>query len=236
MHSFLLFDPHPFSNFTLQKQTMTTTPPLSVYLPRPRSPKITYSNLPTLDDYIPPLARHVVWWLEDADIFLSIKGIVYGLRRIHFTQSPLFRHLLNNLIPTFGTDSKNPIPFDKIHAPSFYEIIYLLHISEMFNTDSQGWLRIFQIAKDWEMPHVARRATRELDKSYFQNHPIHLRRWDITIYRQVQERQRQLRQEWIVNHSDYITVVEESDDEGESTDTEEEIINFYGATEIIGDD
>ena len=215
---------------------MTTTPPLSVYLPRPRSPRIVYSNLPTLDDYIPPLARHVVWWLNDADIFLSIKGIVYGLRRIHFTQSSLFRHLLNNLVPSCGTDFRNPIPFDKIHPPSFYEIVYLLHISEMFETTSQGWLQIFQIAKDWEMPHVARRATREMDKSYFQNHPIHLRRWDVTTHRRVQERQRQLRQEWVTNHPDNIVVVEESDDEQEATDTEGEIINFYGATEIISDD
>jgi hypothetical protein len=220
---------------------MTATPPLSVYLPRPRSPKIVYSNLPTLDDYIPPLARHAVWWLENADIFLSIKGIVYGLRRIHFTQSSLFRHLLddlvplNDLVPPLG-DLQNPIPFDKIHPPSFYEIVYLLHISEMFETNSQGWLRIFQIAKDWEMPHVARRATRELDKSYFQNHPIHLRRWDVTTYRRVQERQRQLRREWVINHPDNIVVVEESDDEQSTTDTEGEIINFYGATEIIGDD
>jgi hypothetical protein len=215
---------------------MTTTPPLSVYLPRPRSPKIAYSNLPTLNDYIPPFARHVVWWLENADIFLSIKGIVYGLRRIHFTQSSLFRHLLDDITPSFGTSSRNPIPFDEIHPPSLYEIIYLLHISEMFETNSQGWLRIFRIAKDWEMPHVARRATRELDKSYFQNHPFHLRRWDVTTYRRVQERQRQLRQEWVVNHPDYIIAVEESDDDQESTDSEGEIINFYGATEIIGDD
>jgi hypothetical protein len=106
----------------------------------------------------------------------------------------------------------------------------------MFETNSQGWLRIFQIAKDWEMPHVARRATRELDKSYFQNHPIHLRRWDVTTYRRVQERQRQLRREWVINHPDNIVVVEESDDEQSTTDMEGEIINFYGATEIIGDD
>ena len=132
MHSFLL-SKKLSSNFT-----MTATPPLSVYLPRPRSPKIVYSNLPTLDDYIPPLARHAVWWLENTDIFLSIKGIVYGLRRIHFTQSSLFRHLLddlvplNDLIPPLG-DPRNPIPFDKIHPSSFYEVIYLLHISEMFD-------------------------------------------------------------------------------------------------------
>jgi len=58
----------------------------------------------------------------------------------------------------------------------------------------------------------------------------------VTTHRRVQERQRQLQQEWVINHPDNIVVVEESDDEQSTTDTEGEIINFYGATEIIGDD
>ena len=47
------------------------------------------------------------------------------------------------------------------------------------------------------MPHVVRRATTEMDRIYFQTHPIHLRRWDVSLYRQVQERERRLQHQWI---------------------------------------
>jgi len=192
---------------------MTTTPPISFQSLRPQTPQIVYSNHPNIDQYQSPFACHVIWWLENADIFLSVRGIVYGLRKIHFTQSPIFRRLLarprlNNT--PFGTTPQTPIPFDNIRPTAFGEMIYLLHISEIYKTNSGGWLQIFQIAKDWEMPQIARRATVEMDKMYFQSHPLHLRRWDVTLHRQNQERERRLRQEWIDRSIDYGSSEEET--------------------------
>ena len=142
-----------------QTFTMTTTPLLSVHLPRPRQPEIVYSNFLTMDRYYPPHAPHVVWWLENANIFLSIRGIIYGLRQIHFIQSPILRRLLTITKPPFdtpfGTTPSLPIPFDNIQPSAFREIIYLLHLCEIFKTTKESWLQIFQIAKDWEMPHAA---------------------------------------------------------------------------------
>ena len=95
---------------------MTTTPPLSIYSPQPPQPEIVYSNFPTTDQYYPPCSPHAIWWLENADIFLSMRGIVYGLRRIHFIQSSLFQRLLSitRLDILYGTTTGLPIPFDKI--------------------------------------------------------------------------------------------------------------------------
>ena len=217
---------------------MTTTPPLSVYSPHSPQPEIVYSNLPTMDQYYPPSAPHAIWWLENADIFLSVRGIVYGLRRIHFIQSSLFRQLLSitRLNISYGTTTSLPIPFDNIRPSAFGEIIYLLHLSEVFKTTKESWLQILQIAKDWEMPHVVRRATTEMDRMYFQTHPIHLRRWDVSLYRQVQERERRLRHQWIAQHLDLISV-ETSDEEQDSSDDEETIFDLYSTTRlVIGDD
>jgi BTB/POZ domain len=212
---------------------MTTTPPSSDDSRRSHSPKIVYSNFPTTDHYRSPYAPHAVWWLDNADIFLSIRGIVYGLRQIHFIQSPIFRHLLAHtkspFNTPFGTTPEAPISFDKIRPSMFEEMIYLLHLSETFKTTKENWLQIYQIAKDWGMPHVARRATTEMDRIYFQNHPYHLRRWDMNLYRQIQERERRLLSEWIVRYQD-CTSEEDSDDE-------ETIFDLYSTTErIISDD
>ena len=210
---------------------MTTTPPLLVYSPRLQQPEIIYSNFPTMDRFYPPCAPHAIWWLENADIFLSVRGIVYGLRRVHFIQSSFFRRLLSitKLDISFGTTSSLPIPFDDIRPSTFGEIIYLLHLSEIFKTTKENWLQILQTAKDWEMPHVIRRATTEMDRMYFQTHPIHLRRWDVSLYQQIQERERRLRHQWIAQHLDCISV-EASDEEQESSDDEETIFDLYSIT------
>lgn len=231
---------HPFpflktlTSLNFYPFTMTTTPPLSVYLPRSPSPRVSYSNHPTMDIFYPPRTTHVLWWLENADIFISIKGIVYGLRRIHFTPSPLFRLLLSITRPPldepFGTTFHTAIPFDDINQQSFCEFVYLLHMPEIYRANSEGWLKIFQIAKDWEMPHVARRATRELDRAYFQNHPFHMRRWDISLYRRVQEQQRRLRNTWVDSYSDYLFDEDEIDEQGNDI---EGIIDMYNQTGVI---
>ena len=133
-----------------------STPPLSVYSPQPPQPEIVYSNFRTMDRYYPPCTPHAVWWLENANIFLSVQGIVYGLRRIHFIQSPFFQQLLSitKLNILFGTMSSLPIPFDNIQPSTFGEMIYLLHLSEIFKMTKENWLQLLQTAKDWEMPHI----------------------------------------------------------------------------------
>ena len=181
MHSLLLSHFHPLLfHLYFQKEkllNMTTTPPLSVYPSHLPQPEIVYSNFPTMDRYYPPSAPHAIWWLKNTDIFLSVRGIVYGLRQIHFIQSPFFRRLLSitRLDISYRTTTGLPIPFDNIRPSAFGEIIYLLHLSEVFKMTKENWLQILQIVKDWEMPHVVRRATTEMDRIYFQTHPIHLR-------------------------------------------------------------
>ena len=202
---------------------MTTTPPLTVYYPKiVERPNTVFSNTPTPDSYRSPYSTHPIWWLEKADIFFTIRGIVYGLHQIHFKSSTLIQEMLNFTRPPndspFGTTFHTAIPFDTIKAATFYDLIMLLYYPEKFETDSNGWLDIFKLAQDWNMPHIARRATRELDNVYYQKHPFHMRRWDTTLRTRVQDYQRQLRHKWVTEHLEQ--PFEEDDDE-------ESIIDLY---------
>ena len=133
---------------------MTTTPPLSVYSPRSPQLEIVYSNFPTMDQYYPPSAPHAIWWLKNTDIFLSMRGIVYGLRRIHFIQSSLFRQLLSitRLDISYRTMTSLPIPFNNIRPSAFGEIIYLLHLSEVFKRPKRIGFKFFKLRKTGKCP------------------------------------------------------------------------------------
>ena len=138
---------------------MTTTPPNVYPINPPRIPEVTYSNSPTFDNPLPPYARHCVWFLKNTDIFLSVNRIVYGLRRIHFIQSPLFREILDN---QYGHAEALPIPFDKIHSPTLSNLLLILHLAGDYESSPKEWGAILKIGKDWKMPHVMAKAVRKL--------------------------------------------------------------------------
>ena len=51
---------------------------------------------PTFEQYYPPpvLSKHPVWYSLDADFFISIRGVLYGLHWRHFQNSPLFQEII----------------------------------------------------------------------------------------------------------------------------------------------
>ena len=182
-----------------------------------------YSNLPTLNGsfpYPPPYPkRHLAWFLEHADFFLSYRGSIYGLHRIHFIQSRMFRQILStNTAPydiPLGTTEALPIPFDKIHEYTFHCILFLLYYPTEFKANEKQWKELQKLGMTWEMPHVVARAIREIDVHWWRRHPQHLLRLDNSLLTWVEQ---EARRRCIHNHCETV-FMEDSDFETISDDS-----------------
>ena len=109
-------------------QTFEFIPPTSIL-----EPAIT----PTFEQYyLPPiLTKHPMWYSLDADFFILIWGILYGLHWQYLQNSPLFQEIVSHgekqlvrLLP------RHPIPFDILKNNLFdYFLILLYHDSFKLN-------------------------------------------------------------------------------------------------------
>src|ERR1700678_2372089 len=87
-------------------ETFNFLPPASILEP---------TIIPSFDNFYPPpiLVKHHVWWYDDADIFIRISGILYGLHRQYFDNSILFQEILQyGQTDYIGMIPSRPIPFD----------------------------------------------------------------------------------------------------------------------------
>ena len=70
-----------------------------------RTPSNTRPNSPTYNGPFPypphHPQQHFLWFYKNADIFISVHNTIYGLHRIHFVQSPVFRRILETVIPPY---------------------------------------------------------------------------------------------------------------------------------------
>ena len=85
---------------------------------------------PTFEQYYPPpvLSKHPVWYSLDADFFILIWGVLYGLHWWHLQNSPLFQEIIAHgekqlvrLLP------RHPIPFDILKNELFNCFLVLLY-------------------------------------------------------------------------------------------------------------
>ena len=131
--------------FTL---TFEFLPPTSIL-----EPAIT----PTFEQYYPPpvLSKHPVWYSLDADFFISIQGVLYGLHWRHFQNSPLFQEIvahgekqLVRLLP------RHPIPFDILKNNLFnYFLVLLYHGSFQLNhLTRDNWINLKRLCINWYFP------------------------------------------------------------------------------------
>ena len=53
---------------------------------------------PTFEQYYPPpiLTKHPIWYLLDADFFISLRGVLYGLHWQYSQNSPLFQEIITH--------------------------------------------------------------------------------------------------------------------------------------------
>ena len=89
-------------------ETFNFLPPASILKP---------TIFSSFDNFYPPpiLVKHHVWWYDDADIFIRISGILYGLHRQYFDNSILFQEILQ-----YGqTDYIGTIPSHLVNITGF---------------------------------------------------------------------------------------------------------------------
>ena len=85
---------------------------------------------PTFEQYYSPpiLTKHPIWYSLDANFFISLQEILYGLHWQHFQNSPFFQEIVTHrekqlirLLPW------HPIPFDTFKNDLFDHFLVLLY-------------------------------------------------------------------------------------------------------------
>ena len=129
-------------------QTFEFIPPTSIL-----EPAIT----PTFEQYYPPpvLAKHPIWYSLDADFFISIWGVLYGLHWWHFQNSPLFQEIITHgekqlvrLLP------RHPIPFNILKNDLFNHFLILLYHGsfQLNHLTRDDWINLKWLCVHWYFP------------------------------------------------------------------------------------
>ena len=147
----------------------------STYSGRSGPPSTTHAYLlipaqPQLPPYPyppPTFAKHHSWYFDDADLFLSRRGVLFGLHQDRFLHSSYFREILEvtdhnpmprGLVPTL------PLPFDDISEPTFVKFLRLLYFPKSYFTTGSitDWEQIKRLAMDWRFFRIADYAIRQI--------------------------------------------------------------------------
>ena len=112
---------------------------------------------PTFEQYyLPPvLSKHPIWYSLDADFFILIWGVLYGLHWQHFQNSPLFQEIvahgekqLVRILPW------HPIPFDILKNNLFDHFLVLLYQGsfQLNHLTRDDWINLKRLCIDWYFP------------------------------------------------------------------------------------
>ena len=112
---------------------------------------------PTFKQYYPPpvLTKHPIWYSLDANFFISIWGVLYGLHWRYFRNSPLFQEIIaHGEKQLVGLLPWHPIPFNILKNDLFdHFIILLYHGSFKLNhLTRDDWINLKQLCVDWYFP------------------------------------------------------------------------------------
>ena len=116
-------------------------------------PTTIADNNPVQHSLIPHYhVKHPKWYLDDADLFFTQRGILFGLHQ-HKFNNPYFSRRLKHIEPcktaAIGTKSSLPIPIDTLSISTFTAFIRLLYQPNDFSTDITGWNHIKDLAMTW---------------------------------------------------------------------------------------
>ena len=129
-------------------QTFEFIPPTSI---------LELAITPTFEQYYPPpvLAKHPIWCSLDADFFISIRGVLYGLHWWHFQNSPLFQEIIaHGERQLVGLLPRHPIPFDILKNDLFNHFLVLLYHGsfQLNHLTRDDWIDLKQLCVDWYFP------------------------------------------------------------------------------------
>src|ERR1700678_1181255 len=116
--------------------------------------------------YPPPiLVKHAHLYFDDADLFICQREILYGLHQRHF-DTPYFTQILTTIEPgrtaARGTVPSLLILFNDISSFTFITFVSLLYQPNNFQTHTQGWKNIEELANEWGFYHITLRAMEKL--------------------------------------------------------------------------
>jgi hypothetical protein len=100
--------------------------------------------------------KHHTWYLHDADLFISIHGILYGIHQRQLEESILFPEVLqygqNHQI---GIVPFHPIPFDILKKEIFNQFLVLLYCetTTLNYLTRNDWVNIKRLCIDWYLSH-----------------------------------------------------------------------------------
>ena len=127
--------------------------------------------------YPPPvLVKHPIWYLNHADLFISVWGTLYGVHQAYFDDSSYFHAIMDVLDPIFvipqGYQPWQPIPFNNLDKMSLHQLIsYLYKPMEFFNNRS-AWELLKWISVGWYMPQITAMAVQKLINIQYQTMPL----------------------------------------------------------------
>ena len=105
------------------------------------------------------IIKHHWWYFPNADFFIIIRNIVYGLHRRHFEPSPFFRHISSQIEPGYdisrGTTVYLPIPLDDLDPSKFFVFLHYLYYPNLFSGTEEDWRYIRRFGLDWGFQRVA---------------------------------------------------------------------------------
>jgi hypothetical protein len=111
------------------------------------------------------LIKHPSWFLDNADLFLSHNGILFGLHHDMFLSS-YFATILQTIEPGHtaarGTIPDSPIPCNDISQTTLLSFILLRYYPRSFTTTRDNWLAIRSLALKWGFTQVIVRSLHEL--------------------------------------------------------------------------
>ena len=117
--------------------------------------------------YPPPiLAKHHTWYSADADLFISICGILFGLHRAYFCQSRYFQTIMDIAEPKRPMPKESqalyPLPFDDLNQLSFTRFLSFFYQPRNFVGTKRDWKNIHDYCIDWYLPEHTVIATHKL--------------------------------------------------------------------------
>ena len=151
---------------------MQTFPPyssMSIFTLLPIQPsKRTVSHIP----YPPPiLTKHHIWYSNDANFFISICGILFGLYRTYFLQSCYFQFIMDVAEPKQPVPKRSqalyPIPFNNLNQLSFTCFLSFFYHPNNFAGTKWDWKNIQDYCIDWYLPEHMAITTQKIIKIWY---------------------------------------------------------------------
>ena len=104
--------------------------------------------------YPPPiLAKHHTWYSVDANLFISICEILFGLHHAYFCQSRYFQTIMDIAEPKRPVPKESqalyPLPFDDLDQLSFTRFLSFFYQPHNFIGTKQDWKNIHDYCIDW---------------------------------------------------------------------------------------